>query len=189
MHSGQTAGDLIRAINWRVYEGNFCCSSYSHDHAHCPCADVCEGEIVKVTITGTGLAAPIEITVRKIRDFSVWSGAGASVNGNEETEGFIIDWSQGVVAECPIGLQHYEVAFYAALPDTRLVYVVAYEYSPSTEQGYIYLLGKADQWYHLNTRTILRRREGNWFRATSAWDNFVGPLVERTTGQIRVERD
>src|ERR1700732_251457 len=124
-----------------------------------------KGETVKITITGTGLATPIEITDPKIRDFSVWSGAGASVNGNEETEGFIVDWSQGVVAERPNGLQHYEVAFYAANPDTRLVYVVAYEYSPSTEQGYIYLPGKADQWYHLNTRTILRWREGNWFRA------------------------
>jgi hypothetical protein len=51
-----------------------------------------KGETVKITITGTGLATPIEITGPKIRDFSVWSDAGASVsygdsvNGNEETE-------------------------------------------------------------------------------------------------------
>src|SRR5580700_9018645 len=82
-----------------------------------------KGETVKITITGTGLAAPIEITDPKIRDFSVWSGAGTSVsygnaaNSHEATEGFIIDWSQGVVAERPIKLQHYEVAFYAADPD------------------------------------------------------------------------
>ena len=154
-----------------------------------------KGETVKITITGTGLAAPIEITDPKIRDFSVWSGAGTSVsygngaNSHEATEGFIIDWSHGVVAERPIKLQHYEVAFYAADPDTRLVYVVAYEYSPSTVQGYVYLPGRADQWYHLNTRTIFRRQEGNWFRATSAWNNFVGPLIARTKRQIRVERD
>ncbi len=88
-----------------------------------------------------------------------------------------------MIAERPNGLQHYDVLFYAKGPNSKekLVYVVSYDYDPSTEQGYVYLPGKADEWYQLNTSAIVHGHglEGNWFRATSAWENFVRPLMAR----------
>jgi len=53
------------------------------------------------------------------------------------------------------------------------------ESDPSGEQGYIYLPGRTDEWYRLNTRAILHGDglEGHWFRATSAWQRVVKPLV------------
>ena len=40
---------------------------------------------------------------------------------------------------------------------------------PATGQGYVYLPGKSDEPYRLNTKAIYRGREGNWFRANAAW--------------------
>jgi hypothetical protein len=118
-----------------------------------------KGDIVKIRIKGTDLAMPIEITDPKIRAFNVWAGPGVSVNGVEQTEGFIIEWSKGVVAQLPTGLQHYEVSFYERCeigdPKCRngeptLVYVVSYAYNPSTGQGFVYLPGRGDELFKFN---------------------------------------
>ncbi len=141
-----------------------------------------KGETVEIIIKGADLTTPIEITDPKIlRDFNVWAGPGVRVNGKEQTEGFIIDWSQGVAAERPNGLLHYEVSVYAKLQEARLVYVVFYDYNPSSEQGYIYLPGKGDKWSQLNMGTIYHGHgfEGNWFRATSTWQNVARRLIAR----------
>ena len=58
-------------------------------------------------------------------------------------------------------------------------YVVWDEYDPAADRGFVYLPGKDDEWYQVNTRAIWRQREGNWFHAASAWQNVVGPLVTR----------
>jgi hypothetical protein len=53
-----------------------------------------------------------------VREFQVWTGPGTTVciggRGNcvEGTDGFIVDWSSGAVAQRPSWLQHYEVSFY-----------------------------------------------------------------------------
>jgi hypothetical protein len=48
---------------------------------------------------------------------------------------------------------------------------------PATGQGYVYLPGKADEPYRLNTKAIYRGREGNWFRATAAWQTAFRNVV------------
>jgi hypothetical protein len=68
---------------------------------------------VKITVKGTDLTRPLEITDPKGGEFAVWAGLGTFVNGVQQTEGFIIDWPKGIVAERPIALQHYEVSFYS----------------------------------------------------------------------------
>ena len=150
-----------------------------------------KGETTKITISGANLANPVEITdANIIKQFQVWSGPGTSVciggRGNcvEGREGFIVDWLSGAVAERPSGLQHYEVSFYvtdarsAGQPGPEhLAYVVSYEYDPAGPRGYVYLPGKGDQWYPLNSASIYRGREGNWFRATRAWQDVVVPLI------------
>jgi hypothetical protein len=150
-----------------------------------------KGATSKITITGATLANPIEITEANIvSKFQVWTGPGTTVcrggRGNcvEGTEGFIIDWLSGAVAERPSGLQHYEVSFYVT--DNRfagqtgpeqLAYVVSYECDPGASQGYVYLPGDGDQWYSLNSTSIFRGREGKWYRANAAWQSVVAPLI------------
>ena len=149
-----------------------------------PASLFAKGEIVRISIRGIDLKTPIEITdLKDLKDVdvNVWAGPGVRVNGKEQTEGFIIDWPRGVVAERPSGLRHYEVSFYAKFEEVRLVYVVFYDYNPSAEQGYVYLPGKGDKWLNLNCGTICRgdEFEGNWFHATRAWENSVRPLIAR----------
>jgi hypothetical protein len=57
---------------------------------------------------------------------------------------------------------------------TRVIITSA---EPATGQGYVYLPGKADEPYRLNTKAIYRGREGNWFRATAAWQRAFRNVV------------
>jgi hypothetical protein len=104
--------------------------------------------------------------------------AGTTV---EETEGFIVDWTAGVVATPGNGLPHFDVAFYVG-SSNQPVYVVFYEFDPSTDQGYVYLPGPTDELYSLNSGAMLHGHgfEGHWLRASSAWqDNVIRPLMEQ----------
>jgi hypothetical protein len=139
-----------------------------------PASLVAKGPTLRIAIRAAHLTAPIEITDATVRTFDVWSGPGAFVNGVEQKEGFIIDWFSGVVPERPAALQEYYVSFYADHQGERVIYAVSYEYDPSTNRGYVYLPGKGDDRYQLNTSSIHRHGlEGNWFRATRAWDDFM----------------
>jgi hypothetical protein len=141
-----------------------------------------KGDIVRITIKSDHLKTPIEIIDPKIlATFNIWPGPGtggtipdANFNG---ADGFIIDWSRPALSDHPRGLRRYEVSFYAKLPNERLVYVVFYEFDPATGHGYIYLPGRADEWYRLNVGTIFRGVEGQWFRAGSEWDRVARPLI------------
>lgn len=150
-----------------------------------------KGITTKIRITGAKLATRVEISDPKIlENFHVWAGPGTGVNGVEGTEGFIIDWASGAVAERPRGLDVYEVSFYvkyanrpASEQTDQLAYVVSYEADPSTGQGYVYLPGKADEWYRLNTKAIFRGREGNWFKATAAWQSAAKQITAQVARQ------
>ena len=153
-----------------------------------------KGATVKITIKGAGLATPIEITDRTVRGFSVYAGPGVFVNGIEETEGFIIQWSKGIVAERPNGLQRYEVLFYEGCDigewgcrsgDPSLSYVVLYDYDPSMDQGYIYLPGNVGELGNLNgIRWHGHGYDGNWLRATSEWEKFARPLIAKAKARV-----
>ena len=141
-----------------------------------------KGPTTRITITGPTLAKAVAITdLEVLKDFNVWSGRGTFSGWvSREYEGkvgFIIDWVSGVVASRPNELRTYELSFYTknderppnGTPDLQLVYVVPYAVDPVTGQGYVYLPGKSDNSYSLNTSSILRGCEGNWFRANAAW--------------------
>ena len=124
----------------------------------------------KITIMGPGLREVLEVTDLKALDkWNVWGG------------GFI-NRPEGVVAETPAAIgSSYEVSFYITLQNDQLkkVYVVFYYPDPATQGGYIYLPGKADQQYRLNTTAILRDGyDGNWLRATESWNQFIRPLLD-----------
>jgi len=144
------------------------------------------GPTTRIAISAPGLASPAEITDSATLDhFGVWSGPGVTVNGQEQSQGFIIDWMAGVVDAHPEGLPRYEVSFYvtpasrlAPSPGEQLAYVVSYEPDPAGG-GYVYLPGKGDERYALNTRTIFRDREGQWFRASVAWDRAARSVIHQ----------
>jgi len=143
-----------------------------------PATLLAKAPIVKITITGPYLTAPLEITDFKNFDVNVWSGPGAQMNGKEQTEGFIIDWPLGRVSSYPAGLPHYEVSFYT---EGGLVYVVDYMYDRSSKQGLIYLPPKGDKRFDLNCATICRGDgfDGHMFYATAAWNDAIRPLLMR----------
>jgi hypothetical protein len=143
-----------------------------------------KGETTRITISGGDLSSPIAITDPAIlRQFPVWSGAGTFralggiSNRVEATEGFIIDWSSGVIDERPAGLSRCEVAFYAAGP--LPVYTVLYELDALSDRGYVYLPGSTDASYEANVKSIFRGHgfEGHWLRANLAWQQVVARLL------------
>ena len=60
-----------------------------------------------------------------------------------------------------------------------LTYIVFYDYDPSMEQGYVYLPGMADEVFKNGAMLHGHGYEGNWFRATSEWENFVRPIIAK----------
>ena len=141
-------------------------------------------ELVRVTITGAALPAPVEITDQlALRGFNIWSGPG-----NFKIEGGLripivrdgsILWSQGIVSEPPKELPKYELTFYGGLPEERIMYVFRYVYDSIARKGYVYLPGRGEKWYEVNVRSILRGVEGNWFHASEDFANAVEAAVRK----------
>lgn len=136
-----------------------------------------KGATTKITITGAGLQSAVEISDPEVlKNFNVWSGPGTFSHDVEGTEGFIVDWASGAVTHRPQGLRTFELSFYVRYANRpfgeqadQLAYIVSYAVEPRTGQGYVYLPGRSDEPYRLNTKAIYRGREGNWFRANAAW--------------------
>jgi hypothetical protein len=147
-----------------------------------PASLFARGETVGIEIEGPDLAAPIQISDRKVlADFKVRSGIGTSSNepGFDPTApSFIVDWSEGPTSEPPKSLPRYQVLFYANLPTERLAYAVVYAFDPVTGEGYVYLPGKGDENYRLNVHTIVRKVEGKWFHSWDKWDSIAQQLIE-----------
>jgi hypothetical protein len=145
-----------------------------------PAALAAKGDTVKIVITGAGLGTPLDIKDAGVVEFDVWSGPGCVHDGVEETEGFIIDWQKGILADKPTGLRHYEVAFYTWLKGQPPVYVVLYDYDPSKEQGFVYLPGQKDDLFRFNhVMWHGDGYEGHWLSATPAWEQFARPRIAK----------
>jgi hypothetical protein len=146
-----------------------------------------KGATTKIMIEGADLAEPLEITDRKVlANFNVWTGPGTfstQPGFNANAPSFIIDWSEGPVTELPQALRKYQVSFYAdERSKERAIYVVYYAVSPGSQQGYVYLPGKSDDWWRLNVSSISRGVEGEWFHAWSTWENIARPLIAKARG-------
>ena len=148
-----------------------------------------KGDTVKITIESAAFAARIEITDPAVRQFNIWSGPGTSTF--DGSQGFIIDWSNRANA-APVGLRHYKVSFYEGCDPKEssachtaapsLAYVVFYDYDPSRGEGFVYLPGRGGEFAQLNTSHIYRGHyEGHWFKAATAWDEFVRPIITMAT--------
>ena len=133
-----------------------------------PIALSAKGNTVKIVIKGADLSAALEITDPEgLPDFNVWSGPGCAytIHGvmTEETEGFIIDWPKGIVANKPAALQHYEVAFYTFLKGQPPAYVVLYDYgSYERARTRLFLPSPGDRWYGANVFSIAHGHDFEW---------------------------
>lgn len=149
-----------------------------------PAPLLAKGKTVKITIKGTDLTTPIEISDPTIlANFQVWAGPGTS---GADKQSLIIDWSQGPVRKPPESVRRYQVSFHTD-PHEQIVYVVYYAFSPEAEQGYVYLPGGSDEWAGLNVRTIFHGVEGNWFRAWSAWERVARPLIQKAEARNSIQ--
>jgi hypothetical protein len=148
-----------------------------------------KGDMVLVEIRGGALPTPLKITDPKIMDFSVWAGPGVNDTTLENASGFIVDWRKGAMAEPATGITRYDVRFYVGcrtIPTPSCLqerpsfcYGVTYAYDPSSAHGFVYFPGKGEASYHLNIGTIFHGPsvDGHWFVASSAWEQFVRPLI------------
>ena len=101
-----------------------------------------------------------------------------TISGN--APGFIIDWSQGPVSQPPQALRRYQVSFYSdELQNERPIYMVYICVGPGSDEGYVYLPGKSDEWWRLNVSSIVRGVEGKWFHAWSLWEGIARPLIKK----------
>lgn len=98
------------------------------------------------------------------------------------SEGDFADWAAGPV-EAPQGLTVYSVRFYCAadapghesIPSNQC-YGVRYAVAPDG-RGYIQIPPALDEEFPLNTQSIARGIEGNWYRASASWDDAVQPRL------------
>jgi hypothetical protein len=82
-------------------------------------------------------------------------------------------------------LPTFEVSFYVRYANRpfneqtdQLAYIVSYAVDPGTGQGYVYLPGRSDDAYRLNTQAIHRGCEGKWFRASADWQTAFTKVVD-----------
>ena len=142
-----------------------------------------KGKTTKIVIEGPDLSKPIEITDPDVlARFNVWAGPGTSSTrpgANADSPTFIVDWGRGPTRHPPEALQKYQVTFYTERQSERPSYVVYYVVAPGSKQGYVYLPGPSDKWWQLNTFSIFRGNEGQWFPALDGWENVARPLIEK----------
>jgi hypothetical protein len=124
-----------------------------------------KGTTVKLVISGSTLAAPLEIGGKDVLFANPWG------------DQFVQAWKS---IPAPPGDRHrYEVGFYEQLPnrDIKMMYVVEYVPSPHG-RGAIHLPGRGEKHYRLNVGTILRDgQDGQWFPASDEWERLVGSRV------------
>lgn len=133
----------------------------------------------RITVQNAEGTVLVEITdAHLLSQYRVWAGPHTSSN---EAQSLIVDWTKPA-SEPPPGLTRYNVGFYVNDGTmSRLIYSVTYVYDPAAETGYVYIPGKDDPRWQRNVQTIWHGVEGNWFRAWSAWDITVIPMLQPTS--------
>jgi hypothetical protein len=135
-----------------------------------PYALFAKGETARVTISGGGLANPIQITDAKVLEV------------NQAWGGEFLDLSRPPLMQAPNIDNPYEVTFYSRIADNDIRKTCVFFYSASSApaaQGIIYLPGKGAL-YWLNSGTMIREgRDGKWSYASPAWEALVKPFIAR----------
>ena len=130
-----------------------------------------KGSTVKLTLTGPGLAAPVEIVDSAILDGSnVYAGS------------FLGETQQAVPSvETPI----YTLSFHVQSPEwmrrpVKAMYAVSVARDARTGALWLYLPGRGESGYALNVGTILREgQDGHWHRPPQAWALALAKYLPR----------
>ena len=132
-----------------------------------------KGPPSKVTITGPGLEAPIDLTDPAILEgFSPWDAR-------------FIDWQRGILTSAPPRAPSYDVFFYLQddVGTFQMIYAVQYVPNAAGEQGYIYLPGPGERWYSMNIGTIIQNgHDGKWHYAAPASEAIIQRLLSQKGG-------
>jgi hypothetical protein len=119
-------------------------------------------ETVRLTVTGSGLAQPIEITDRGVlKPFSVYGG-----------------FLGGPASEPDAAWPRYSVTFDMQTREgvKTGAYMLDYVKSRWTSEGFIYLPGRGDARYRINIGTMMRgMQDGAWHHASDAWSAAINP--------------
>ncbi|HEV8393350.1 MAG TPA: hypothetical protein VGQ37_03705 [Vicinamibacterales bacterium] len=128
-----------------------------------------KGTTVKLTLTGPGLAAPVEIVEPSILNQSnVWGGS------------FI---GETLDAEPPVKQPIYTVSFDVLPPErlhepARTMYTVSLARDARSGALLLYLPGRGEPGYWLNVRSMLRDgQDGYWHRPPAAWASAVAKYL------------
>ena len=107
-----------------------------------------KGPTLKIVISGGTLTRPIEIVdTAVLKDFNIWAG--------DKPETFIVaNWAP--VPAPSSTLERYRIAFYANHHKDGLDYIVTYVADPANHRGFLYIPGKGEADYELNTFSIWR---------------------------------
>jgi hypothetical protein len=126
-----------------------------------------KGETVKLTITGPGLAAPIEVVEPAIL-----------VGSNVFAGSFI---GETVDAAPQVKVPTYTVSFDVQPPrnlPVKTAYAVSVARDVRTGALWLYLPGRGEAGYRLNVGTILREgQDGHWHRPPAAWASLVAKYL------------
>ena len=128
-----------------------------------------KGPTVKLTLTGPGLARPIEIVDPAI------------LGGSNVYEGAFI--GDTVAADPTVEAPRYTVSFDVQLPEwhragMKTMYTVSVARDARTGVLWLYLPGRGEAGYARNVGTILRDgQDGHWHRPSRAWATALAKYV------------
>jgi len=141
-----------------------------------------KGKTALIEVSGKSLSTTLVISDASIIDkFNIWNGPGVSTRTRgiadppahldpDKAGGRFIDWPKGVAATPPESLISFDVTFYLeGYPKSRN-YRIIYAIDPGERTGYVYLPACC-------TDLIVHGVEGNWFHATSLWNELIMPLA------------
>lgn len=128
-----------------------------------------KGETIRLTITGPGLPAPLDVT-EPAALANVWAGR------------FI----GHLAVEPDTALPRYVVSFVVKPPreqQARTMYVVTFVVERDSRRGFVYLPGPGEDGYRMNAGTILRDgQDGHWHEASEDWS---GALAQRISERVQ----
>jgi hypothetical protein len=139
-----------------------------------------KGALEKIAIQEVGSDAVLEITdPRVLARFTIWSGPGvwgwdmATTIPAPNDAAFIIDWTKGMTSAERSAASSYRVTLYVEDRDPPCnKYEALYEVDAGGA-GRVYLPRADEELGRCNMALIARDVEGNWFRASAAWDDAV----------------
>ncbi len=122
-------------------------------------------QTVRLTISGSGLARPIEIADRQILALSnVFDGTFIGAPAGEPDAA----WPRYAVT---FDIQTREGIKAGA-------YTLDYTKNRWTGEGFVHLPGRGDNRYRINIGTIMRdTQDGTWHRASDAWSALINPRL------------